>query len=52
MCDFDDDKPMYLRDLTKDEQSIISKYRLGDEETRKRIEEAVFSDDYDEEDDL
>lgn len=51
MCDFDDDKPMYLRDLTKDEQSIIFKYRLGDEETRKRITDAVFSDDYNEEND-
>ncbi len=45
MCDFDDDKPMYLRDLTKDEQSIIFKYRLGDEKTRKKITDAVFSDD-------
>lgn len=52
MCNFDEDKPMYLKDLSKDEQNLIIKYRMGDEETRQRILEAVFSDDYDEENDL
>lgn len=52
MCNFDEDKPMYLKDLSKDELHIITTYRLGDEETHQRILEAVFSDDYDEEEDL
>lgn len=52
MCNFDEDEPMYLKDLSKDEQNLIIKYRMGDEETRRRILEAVFSDDYDEENDL
>lgn len=51
MCNFDEDKPMYLKDLSKDELHIITTYRLGDEETHQRILEAVFSDD-DEENDL
>lgn len=51
MCNYDD-VPMYLKDLSKDEQNLIIKYRMGDEETRRRILEAVFSDDYDEENDL
>lgn len=50
MCNYDD-VPMYLKDLSKDEKYLIFKYRIGDEETRQRILEAVFSDDYDEEDD-
>lgn len=52
MCNFDEDKPMYLKDLSKDEQNLIIKYRMGDEETRRRILDAVFRDDYDEENDL
>ncbi len=52
MCNFDEDEPMYLKDLSKDEQNLIIKYRMGDEETRRRILEAVFSDDYDVENDL
>lgn len=49
MCNFDEDEPMYLKDLSKDEQNLIIKYRMGDEETRRRILEAVFSDDDEEE---
>lgn len=49
MCNFDEDKPMCLKDLSKDELHIITTYRLGDEETRQRILEAVFSDDDEEE---
>lgn len=52
MCNFDEDKPMYLKDLSKDEKYLILKYRIADEEARRRILEAVFSDDYDEENDL
>lgn len=52
MCNFDEDKPMYLKDLSKDEQNLIISYRMGDEETRRRILEAVFSDDGEEKDDL
>lgn len=52
MCNFDEDEPMYLKDLSKDELHLITSYRLGDEETRQRILEAVFRDDYDEENDL
>lgn len=52
MCNFDEDEPMYLKDLSKDEQNLIIKYRMGDEETRRLILEAVFSDNYDEENDL
>lgn len=52
MCNFDEDKPMYLKDLSKDELHIITTYRLGDEKTHQRILEAVSSDDYDEEEDL
>lgn len=48
MCNYDD-VPMYLKDLSKDEQNLIIKYRMGDEETRRRILESVFSDDYAEE---
>lgn len=49
---YDEDKPMYLKDLSKDERYLIAKYRLGDEETRQRILEAVFSDDDEEKNDL
>lgn len=52
MCDFDDYKPMYLKDLSKDEQNLIIKYRMGDEETRRRILEAVFRDEDEEKNDL
>lgn len=48
MCNYDD-VPMYLKDLSKDEKYLILKYRIADEETRRRILEAVFSDDYAEE---
>ena len=50
MCNYDD-VPMYLKDVSKDEQNLIISYRMVDEETRKRITDAVFSDDYDEKDD-
>lgn len=42
---YNENKPMYLKDLTTDELMLIAKYRLGDEETRCKITEAVFSND-------
>lgn len=41
MYNFDENKPMYLRDLTREERELICRYRMMNKEEKSQLSEDV-----------